>query len=288
MRVSNQMLLQDALRSLRGNLETLYRSEQEAATGKRVRTISDDPVDASKIARINSHLRDIDQYRRNLISANMRLSAEDSALGSIRDLLAKAKSVALGIDELDASETAMQTAIGEVAEIRDHIISLGNTRLGNEYIFGGARTTVPPFRTDGTYIGDETVRRMEIDQGVLLETNHTGDRAIGEAIKALDGLLDELESGDQERIAQSLIALETAHQMSLAEQTEVGMRLGQLREVGDQLARRSLNLTEQRSELRDAEPSESLVNLMASQQALERAYAVIGRVASMNIIDYLQ
>ena len=288
MRVSNQMLLQDALRSLRSNLESLYRSEQEAVTGRRVLTVSDDPSDASRIVRISAHLRDIDQYRRNMVSANMRLSAEDSVLSSVRDLLGKAKSVALGVRELDASETALQTALIEVGQIRKHLVALGNIRLGNEYIFGGARTTEPPFLADGTYVGDETVRRVEIDQGILLETNHTGDQAIGEAIKALDGLLEELEGGDQERIGQSFAGLETAYQQSLVAQAEVGIRLGQLQEIQDRLARRSLNLADHRSELQDADPSESLVSLMANQQALERAYAVIGRVASMNIIDYLR
>jgi flagellar hook-associated protein 3 FlgL len=281
------MLLQDALRGLRGNLGAFYRSEQEAATGRRVQTISDDPVDASRIARISAHLRDINQYRRNLVSANMRLSAEDAVLNSLRDLLGRAKGVALGIDELDATEDALQTAMTEVGQIRDHLIALGNTRLGNEYIFGGARTTEPPFLADGTYAGDETVRSLEIDQGILLETNHTGDAVIGEAIGALHDLLEELGSGDYERISQSLARIETALQQSLVAQTEVGIRLGQLQEIQDQLARRSLNLETQRSELQDADPSETLVNLMASQQALERAYAVVSRVASMSIIEYL-
>lgn len=217
----------------------------------------------------------------------MRLSAEDAVLSGIRDLLGRAKSVALGVDELNASDAALQTAITEVGQLRDHLISLGNTRLGNEYIFGGARTTEPPFRADGSYMGDETVRRVEIDQGVLLETNHTGDQAIGEAIKAVQGLLEDLEDGDLQRLTQSLATIEIALEQSLVAQTEVGIRLGQLQEVGDQLAQRSLNLTDQRSELRDADPTESLVGLMANQQALERAYAVVSRVASMSIIDYL-
>ena len=105
-------------------------------TGRRVLTVSDDPSDASRIVRISAHLRDIDQYRRNMVSANMRLSAEDSVLSSVRDLLGKAKSVALGVRELDASETALQTALIEVGQIREHLVALGNIRLGNEYIFG--------------------------------------------------------------------------------------------------------------------------------------------------------
>jgi flagellar hook-associated protein 3 FlgL len=252
-----------------------------------VRTVSDDPADASRIARINAHLRDINQYRRNLTTATMRLSAEDAVLDSVRDLLSKAKGVALGVDEINGSEAALQAAITEVGQIREHLIALGNTRLGNEYIFGGARTTQPPFLADGSYAGDQTVRRVEIDEGILLPTNHTGDVAIGEAIRALQGLLEDLESADYERISQSLAGIETALQQSLAAQTEVGIRLGQLQEVQDLLARRSHDLQSQGSELRDVDPTEALVHLMASQEALERAYAVVGRVASLSIIDYL-
>ncbi len=149
------------------------------------------------------------------------------------------------------------------------------------------KITQPPFRSDGTYVGDETVRQVEIDPGVLQETNHTGDEAIGEAIKALNALIGELEGGSQERITESLAGLTAAAQQGLIAQTEIGIRLGQLQDVQNQHARMSLNLKTRQSELSDADPSESLTRLMANQQALERAYAVIGRVASMSIIDYL-
>ena len=289
MRISNQMLLQDALRNLQGNLESLYRAERQAATGRRIQTASDDPADASRIARISAHLRDIDQYRRNSASANIRLSAEDAVLTSVRDLLDQAKKVALGLEEPEVSESAMQGALTALAQIREHLISLGNTRLGNEYLFGGAKTEEPPFLADGTYVGDQTVRRMEIDQGLLLETNHTGDEAIAEAVKAVEDLLDGLEGGgNRDGLASSASEIEGAQRRVLTAQTELGVRLGQLKDVQDHLARRSLDLTDQRDALRDADPAEAILNLMTSQQAMERAYEVVGRVASMNIINYLR
>ena len=289
MRISNQMLQQDALRSLQANLKSLYTAERQAVTGRRIQTVSDDPTDAARIARISAHLRDIEQYRSNLTSANIRLSAEDSVLTSVRSLLDQAKNVALGLEELEDSESAMEGAVSELAQIQEQLVSLGNTRLGNEYLFGGAKTDEPPFLRDGTYVGDQTARRVEIDQGLLVETNHTGDETIAKAIDAVKGLLDGLETGgNRESLSASVTDIELAQQGALTAQTELGVRLGELEEVRDHLARMSLELTDQRDTLRDVDPAEAILSLMTTQQAMERAYEVVGRIASMNIVDYLR
>src|SRR6185503_12387067 len=95
MRISSSMLQKNALSGLGRSLADLARAQQDAATGRRVRTASDDPVDAAQIMRLDAHLRDVDQFRRNATAATTRLSAEDVVLTSARELLARARNLAL-------------------------------------------------------------------------------------------------------------------------------------------------------------------------------------------------
>ena len=42
---------------------------------RKISTLSDNPVDASQVMQLNSHLRDIDQYRRNASNATTKMNS---------------------------------------------------------------------------------------------------------------------------------------------------------------------------------------------------------------------
>jgi flagellar hook-associated protein 3 FlgL len=280
--------LQNALRSLRGNLETLAAAQQEAATGRRVNKLSDDPVDASQIMRIEAQLRDVDQFQRNAAAATTRLSAEDAVLTTVRELLDRAKSIAIATSGLPSGDPLKDAALAEAIQIRDQLIALGNTKVGNDYIFGGAQTTQAPFLPDGTYVGDTNVHMAELDDNVLAPTNHTGDQFISGAIQAVVTLTQELQLNNVFSIQAAVNDLATAAQEALQAQTEVGSRLLQIKQAGQGLARRVNTLLDQREGLRDADPAVSLLKVTTAQNALERAYAVVAKVFSTNLLDYLK
>jgi flagellar hook-associated protein 3 FlgL len=288
MRITSHTLLQNALRSLRGNLETLAAAQQEAATGRRVNKLSDDPVDASQIMRIEAQLRDVDQFQRNAAAATTRLSAEDAVLTTVRELLDRAKSIAIATSGLPSGDPLKDAALAEAIQIRDQLIALGNTKVGNDYIFGGAQTTQAPFLPDGTYVGDTNVHMAELDDNVLAPTNHTGDQFISGAIQAVVTLTQELQLNNVFSIQAAVNDLATAAQEALQAQTEVGSRLLQIKQAGQGLARRVNTLLDQREGLRDADPAVSLLKVTTAQNALERAYAVVAKVFSTNLLDYLK
>jgi len=287
MRIASQLLYRSALRGLERNLAALARAQEEVATGRRVRTVSDDPVAASQIMRLDAHLRDIEQFQRNATAASTRLSTEDVVVTTARDLMQRARGLALSGATQSPDDPLRQAALADLRQIREQLVSLGNTRLGNEYLFGGAQTTSPPFLADGTYVGDATVRVAQIDDQVTIDTNHTGNALFQQAFQALDALETELETGTQASIQDCVGALAAAGQVLLAAQTEAGARMGAIQATSEHLARRSDDLTGQLESLRDVDPTEAVTRLLAAQTALERAYAAVGKVLSTNFLDYL-
>ena len=118
--------------------------------------------------------------------------------------------------------------------------------------------------------------------------NHTGDQVLARALPALTTLTQELQNGTPESI-QSTGGLPTgADQEVLAAQSDVGSRLLQIREAGEQLSHREVDFADRRDALRDADPTEAMVRVVAAQSALERAYVVIGKVLSTSLVDYLR
>src|SRR5262245_16787411 len=110
MRISTHMLQQSARRGLAQNVENLARAQEEAATGRRILTVSDDPVDASQVMRLDAHLRDIEQFRRNAAAANTRLSTEDVVIKTARELLEQARDLALSGATTSPSDPLRQEA----------------------------------------------------------------------------------------------------------------------------------------------------------------------------------
>jgi flagellar hook-associated protein 3 FlgL len=160
--------------------------------------------------------------------------------------------------------------------------------VGDEYIFGGAQTGNPPFRLDGTYLGDDTVRMAQIDDQLAIETNHTGNVMLGSALAALTGVTAQLANGTPESIRAGVETLADAQQDVLTAQTQVGSRLNQIQLTNRYLGERIVTFADRRDAVRDADPTEAALEVMAAQTALERSYAVIGRVLSTNLLDFLQ
>jgi flagellin-like hook-associated protein FlgL len=66
--------------------------------------MSHDPVDAATVMRLDSQIRDIAAFRRNASAATTRLSAEDTVLETIRELLNTAVEIAAGIASDDPAD----------------------------------------------------------------------------------------------------------------------------------------------------------------------------------------
>ena len=288
MRVSTAFVFQNALRGLRRNVVASERAERQLATGRRIQTISDDPAGALSVMRASSQLKDIEQYQRNGSLASVRLTTEETVLNRFGEVLERAETVARSAASLDASDPVRQAAITEVAALHEEIVSLANTRLGDEFIFGGTKSDVPPFKEDGSYVGGSVSQSAEIDSGVLVETGHTGDQVFGGALEETAALLDELRTGNQSSISEAAEALNASKEDASLAETEVGIRLRQIKDATEALARRAARTGDERDALLNADPTESAVEALAAQTALERAYTAVSRVLSTNIMDYLR
>lgn len=280
------MILEDVLRGLQGRVDSLRRATEESVTGQRITTVSDSPIEASWIMSLDNHLRAVERYQRASATAKTRLSTEEAMLESVQTLLSRAKSLAIEMNAQTETPTRA-AALEEVREIKAEIVSLGNTRLMGEYILGGARSTTAPFEADGTYVGDSQVRYAEIDSGVRLETNHTGDEYFADVLEAMDVLVQELETGTFETMTGTLQELDRAQEGIRIAEGEVAARIQRVLDTEQQLVDASANLLDRKEELQEADPTESLTRLSVAQTALQQAYTVVGQILKINIINYI-
>ncbi len=288
MRITNLMIQMNLASSLRQRLVGISKASTQAATGLRISTVSDDPVDATQIMRMQSQLSDVNQYKRNGTMATTKLSTEDVAISSLLDNLSSLRKLASSTTAADPNDPTRKAALDAANQLKSQIISLGNTRIGDQYIFGGDANTSPPFQADGTYIGSGNTQQVQINNGVTMSVNHAGTPLFTDALTAVNDLLNQLTNGTPASINQSVSLVETATQTAQGIQSEVGSRLKDIQMQSSQLAAQGSSLLDRRDALMTVDPATALISLQSQQTALTQAYAVVGRVLQSTLTDYLK
>lgn len=293
MRVTNNMLRQVALSDMTRMQSELTRLTQQVVSGKKVDRPSDDPVSTSSILGSSSSIRAVQQYQRNLASADTRLRVEESVLDQITDTVQRARELSVSQATATASADSRLTVQKEVDELREFVRSLGNTRLGDAYLFGGEWAQSQPF-PDLT--GPDPLRpptgefQIEVGANQKAYTNHSG-----QAIFVDTGLMAELEalstalgSNDFDGIRQATSRLDAVDSEIQTLVGDVGARSRRIEVASANLEALELNLRTFRSDLQDVEMEEAITELVSRQTSFEAALAANARLFSTSLNDYLR
>jgi flagellar hook-associated protein 3 FlgL len=118
---------------------------EQISSQKRINRPSDDPAGTRVVFDCRDTRSSIEQYKRNLDSAKGWVSATESTLGSIRDILVNAREIAVEHGSANSSTDTRKVAASTVQQLIDEIRGLANSQYNGRYIFAGSRTDTEPF-----------------------------------------------------------------------------------------------------------------------------------------------
>lgn len=296
MRITNRMLQGATLGHLQSNLSKIAEASQKVSSGRRLLKASDDPGAASGAMRARSTLRALEQYKRGIEVANSRAEAEEMTLDSVMDVLVRAKEVGVGQAGDTADAQSRQAVKAEVDQLLEHLVQLANTRLGDDYLFGGTRGDVRPYALDPAAphgvattspTGEHTV---EIAEGRYLKIGHNGVEAFEDtgAFASLHDLSQALGANDPAGIRTALSGIDRAFNGVQALIGDIGARVNHLGITRSSLDAVELNLQSFRSELEEIPFEEAVTELVGRQTALQAAMLASSRVMGLSLADYLR
>jgi flagellar hook-associated protein 3 FlgL len=298
MRISDGMKTTQSVANMRTAQESIQRLQQQISSGRRIDRPSDDPSAAGTILDMRGQLRAAEQYQRNIGQAISRIEAEEAALGQLDDALSRALELAVSqADGLATPETRSQV-LAEVQTLMQFAVSLGNTRWGEGFLFGGQQALTQPFdpadplraRTPDEMALLDQPHRIEISPRQLSATNHNGAEVFLHtgALAALSELAAALESGDGDAVRDSIGSLRagTARVQDLL--GDVGGRYNQFQNTSEALRYASMSAIRLQSELEDLDMAEGMVKLAARQGVLQAAFMSTSQILSMRLTDYLR
>ena len=301
MRISNNVVIQRQLAGLMANAAAMDHAQAAVTSGKRVTTVSDDPGAAIGVMSSGSSLRALDQYRSNVQQASTRVAAEDSVLQQIGDLLNRVKELGVSQATATATDDSRAAANAEMKQLFDQIVTLGNTKFGDEYLFGGDQTTVQPFGTTGsgatldyTTTDPRGTRAITIGEGQWMATAHDGgqvflDTGVLAAVRDLSRALDPASATHgQDGIGAALTRVDSAFSAIQGVVGEVGAEGTRLDVAGQNLDAYKTNLTTLKSNLEDVDMETAITELTSRQVAYQAAMLATSKVMGITLTDYLR
>jgi flagellar hook-associated protein 3 FlgL len=303
MRITNQLIQTQNIARIQSSLQAVDAAREQVSTGKKISVMSDDPADASEVVRTSSALRALSQYRRNNQLAQNRGTAEENALDQLTNTLDRG--VELATQQASSSSTAQTRLIAkaEVDQLLSFAVGLGNTKYGDDYLFGGTRggeapLQIPVTSTDGfSALKDSTNNPVNPSGGIPLEirdghtvvSNHNATEVFLDtgSLQALRDLSTALGSNDVPGINTALQALHNANNSVQTVTGTQGSRMNEFLITSAQLDKQETSLTAYRSNLSDVDVETAMVQLAGRTTGYQAAMTATSKVLGLSLANYL-
>ena len=302
MRITNQLITRHSQSRLQTSLQGIDRLREDISSGLRVRKMSDDPVAAGEVVRIGSSMRAIAQFRRNIDIGLVRAQSEETALDQLSNAMTRA--VELGISQASSTANAQSRLMvkTEIDQLINQAVGLGNSKVGDDYLFGGTRSTEAPFRMPptpadgfsalmlaGNPVDPSGSIQVEIGDGNFITPAHNGTDVFltTDALESLRALSTALGNNDVAAIGAATDRLYAASSKVQSLFGAVGARVNEMEGARANLDAVELSLKAFRADLRDTEVDTAIAELVGKQTLYQAAMGATSRILGLSLANYL-
>jgi flagellar hook-associated protein 3 FlgL len=282
MRISDQVIYDNAIRHMTANQELLASLQEKASSGKQFTNISDNPTAASTALSLRSTLQVGQDYLSTANNTDDWMTATDQAFQQMVDLATRATSLVVkGLSDT-VGDSERQNALGsEMDALVTQAVDLGNSSHQGNFLFAGFQIKDKPFLYDGedsvTYQGDNGAMLRDLGPGQTVAANTDGEQAFMPFFQALISARNALNDFDG--------ALDTVSQF----RADNGARQREVKAVIDQSENTQLQLKSLLSKKEDANMAEAISLLQGQETTYQAVLEVSQRSISMlNLFDVLR
>jgi flagellar hook-associated protein 3 FlgL len=261
------------------------------SSGKRINTPSDDPVGAGQVAGYRRIISSIGQYKKNISHARAWLSATDSALDNVDNLLIQAKGIASSQATGTANRESRAAAAEQVKGIYNQILQLSNSKLGDSYIFSGHRASTPAFASNGTYQGDNGSVMAVTGENVSIKINMNGNALFKtgtDMFDVINSLETALSNNDAGGISNQLTRLDDALNQIANARGTVGAKLKQLDNTDQYWDDFNMHIQGMLSDTEDVDITKAMTDLVQKQTAYQSSLQTASMIVQASLVNFLR
>lgn len=302
MRVTNQSLSRQVNEGLQQAYRRVAKVQEAVTSGKQINRLSDDPSGAVRVIDLRSFETSLDQYERNINGAVGFLEQSDATLADVEQGLVRAKELALAMANDSNSAQERRQSATEMRQIFLQILSLGNTKVENRYLFAGFKNGAAPF-SEGVgvvnYNGDSGEIFIQANSSTTVAINLIGNKVfqgvgVAGGVDMFDVLLDlesALKANDvtgADGINTQIGRLDSALDQLLNSRAETGARLNTVQTTKEGLEVMKIRTVSLRSQIEDADVLQVYSDFARLQNAFEAALQSASRMIQPSLLDFLR
>ncbi|MBL3642449.1 flagellar hook-associated protein FlgL [Peribacillus frigoritolerans] len=292
MRVTQSMLTNNMLSNLSSSYEKMSKLQEQVSSQKKFSKPSDNPVAAMMGMGYRTNLNQIGQYQSNIAEATNWIDSTDDAITESVSAMQRIRELTVQGSNGTYEGEQLKTITEEIKQLKEHLITLGDTQIGGKYIFNGQDTNVRPSSVkDGngnTVYGTGDIN-LEVFSGISLKINTDGSKIFGDALAAggsIDQSIEALENGGD--VTGTLEGLDATINTFLGMQAQVGARQNRIELMTDRLKQQEVFATEILSKNEDVDIEKAIMDLTTQESVHSAALSIGAKIMQPSLLDFLR
>lgn len=277
--------------------------QEQLQSGKIVNRPSDDPVVAVKGMGYRVDLDKTAQFQRNLRDANTWFDSTDEALGQVGDGLKRVKELIVQAANDTNTTEDREIISAEISQIKKQLQDIGNTKIGENYIFSGTHTNSPLFDANGQPInpaltGLNKPIEVNVFDGIKMQINTPGN----DFFKDVDNFMEEVYSLLKDptmtgtdisstlgmTAGNNIPGLDAVYEHTLTLRADVGARQNRSEMIGNRLSLQELNVTKQKSENEDTDFAKTITEMITTESIHQASLSVGAKIIQSTLVDFIR
>lgn len=297
MRITNKVLTKNFLSNLRVNLEEMQKYQDQLSSGHEVRKPSDDPFRVARTMELKASIAANERYHTNIQEGVDWLNSLDEALEQIGEAFQTIREKIIQGSNGAYTKDERLALAKQIRQLKEHIMDIGNTAYDGRYLFGGDKTTNPPFKMDNgkvIYQGSKNGLFKEMANGVIIDISVKGsdfandpNNAIEDGLFAtLSNIIDKLEN-DQN--PSDLLGKVDEHFNNLLRlRAEVGAKQKRLEDMLSKNETETFNMTELLSKTYDVDVAKKVMEYKVMESVYTASLQTGAKILQPSLLDFLR
>lgn len=143
MRVTNGMIRNNTINNLYKNISAVNESYAQMSTGKKIQTVSDDPIIAGRAIKLKVNVLETQQYQKNAKEARSWMEITETSMNNMTDILQqiRTKCVQASTGTLEEKDKAVIKT--DIMQLWEQLQEEANVTYGGRYVYSGYKTSEP-------------------------------------------------------------------------------------------------------------------------------------------------
>lgn len=288
MRITNKVLSRNFLGNLKVNLEEMQKYQNQLSSGHEVQRPSDDPFRVARTMELKSSIAANERYKKNIEEGLGWLDTVDAALSQISEVMQIVREKTIAGGNGAYSETERYAIAKHLEQLNEQIMQIGNTSYDGRYIFGGDKTTEPPFIKDNNkikYNGSENGLIKEMSFGVTMDIGIKG-KDFENIFSIIDNIVNRL--NNNESSADELKNLDSAFDNLLRIRAEVGAKQKRLEDMLQKNEQETFNMTQLLAKTYDIDVAQKVMEYKVMESIYQASLQTGAKILQPSLLDFLR